>query len=119
SRGRESRSGGTETPSLGLRSASLRPGRKGVRRSGEKRDAEESAIEGLFDVADLCLKLALGLIGLSLGLQPGVADELARVFLGLALEIFGRAFEFVLSTCFHDAWMRLTLRSMIPRFWIR
>lgn len=63
-------------------------------------------IDDLFDVADLLLNLAFGLISLPLGFEVPVADGLAGAFFDFALQIFSCAFRFVLGAGFHGMFFR-------------
>ena len=59
--------------------------------------------ENFLDVADLFLGLALRLIATAFGLEVAITGRFASRLFDLSFELFGRAFDFVASTGFHDA----------------
>lgn len=53
-------------------------------------------VEDLFDVADLFLDFAFSAIAAAFSAQIRISDRVARRFLELALDLFGRTFRLVL-----------------------
>jgi hypothetical protein len=61
----------------------------------------------LLDFAEFALRLAYGLFRFAFGLQPGIVDYLARIFLDFICDTFADAAHFGVSACFYDFAFRL------------
>src|SRR5262249_49760098 len=78
--------------------AAATPGTAGGRVPVPGAPARELGLEGVLDLLACVLEVALGLIGLALGLQVLVAGGLACLLLDLALHFLGLVLRLVLGT---------------------